>query len=54
MALRWRYATDQLYVGRGAYVDGIRVTDGHRTVFDESRAADAARIQATGWAPSAD
>ncbi|GAA1369355.1 serine hydrolase domain-containing protein [Streptomyces beijiangensis] len=52
--LRWRYATDQLYVGRGAYVDGIRVTDGRRTVFDESRSADAARIEASGWAPSAD
>ncbi|MEV0095827.1 serine hydrolase [Streptomyces sp. NPDC050738] len=52
--LRWRYTTDQLYVGRGAYVDEIRVTDGRRTVFDESRPADAARIDASGWAPSAD
>ncbi|MFC7309559.1 serine hydrolase [Streptomyces monticola] len=52
--LRWRYATDQLYVGRGAYVDGIRVDDGARTVFDESRPADAARIEAKGWTASAD
>ncbi|MGW6057723.1 serine hydrolase [Streptomyces sp. NPDC055189] len=52
--LRWRYATDQLYVGRGAYADGLRVEDGGRTAFDEARPADAARIEAVGWAPSAD
>ncbi|MEU6660130.1 serine hydrolase [Streptomyces sp. NPDC046821] len=52
--LRWRYATDQLYVGRGVYVDGIRVSDGGRTVFDEARPADTARITAVGWAPSQD
>ncbi|RVU22290.1 class A beta-lactamase-related serine hydrolase [Streptomyces antnestii] len=52
--LRWRYATDQLYVGRGVYVDGIRVSDGRRTVFDEDRPADAAEIAAVGWAPSRD
>ncbi|WP_179894391.1 serine hydrolase [Streptomyces anulatus] len=52
--LRWRYATDRLYVGRGAYVDGLRVRDGVRTVFDAERPRDAGRIEATGWAPSAD
>ncbi|MFI8883802.1 serine hydrolase [Streptomyces sp. NPDC053813] len=52
--LRWRYTTDQLYVGRGAYVDAVRVEDGHRTVFDESRPGDAARIEALGWTTSAD
>ncbi|WP_329201910.1 serine hydrolase [Streptomyces sp. NBC_01435] len=52
--LRWRYTTDQLYVGRGAYVDAVRVEDGHRTVFDESRPGDAARIEALGWTASAD
>lgn len=52
--LRWRYTTDQLYVGRGAYVDAIRVEDGSRTVFDEARSPDARRIEADGWAPSAD
>lgn len=52
--LRWRYATDQLYLGRGAYADGLRVEDGGRTVFDEARPADAARIEAVGWALSAD
>ncbi|MFB8267260.1 serine hydrolase [Streptomyces sp. NPDC055955] len=52
--LRWRYATDQLYVGRGVYVDGVRVTDGRRTVFDEDRSSDAARIEAVGWSRSED
>ncbi|MFE4799906.1 serine hydrolase [Streptomyces sp. NPDC056708] len=52
--LRWRYATDQLYVGRGVYVDAVRVEDGNRTVFDESRPRDAAGIEALGWTASAD
>ncbi|MGW2086333.1 serine hydrolase [Streptomyces sp. NPDC001880] len=52
--LRWRYTTDQLYVGRGAYVDAVRVEDGSRTVFDEGRPGDAARIEALGWTASAD
>ncbi|MET9659823.1 serine hydrolase [Streptomyces sp. NPDC006510] len=52
--LRWRYTTDQLYVGRGVYVDAVRVEDGNRTVFDESRSGDAVRIEALGWAASAD
>ncbi|MFJ7626906.1 serine hydrolase [Streptomyces sp. NPDC097595] len=52
--LRWRYTTDQLYVGRGVYVDAIKVEDGGRTVFDEGRPSDARRIEATGWAASAD
>ncbi|MFB7708745.1 serine hydrolase [Streptomyces sp. NPDC056105] len=52
--LRWRYATDQLYVGRGVYVDGVRVSDGRRTVFDETRPSDAARIEAVGWSRSED
>jgi CubicO group peptidase (beta-lactamase class C family) len=54
LRLRWRYTTDQLYVGRGAYVDGLRVDDGGGTLFDESRPGDAARIETAGWSPSAD
>ncbi|RFU82330.1 class A beta-lactamase-related serine hydrolase [Streptomyces triticagri] len=50
--LRWRYRTDELYVGRGAYVDGLRIEDGPHTLFDESRPADARRIRATGWTAS--
>ena len=47
-------STDRPYVGRGAYVDGLRVEDGDRTVFDERRQPDAARIEAAGWTVSAD
>ncbi|WP_328869211.1 serine hydrolase [Streptomyces sp. NBC_00287] len=54
LALRWRYATDRLYVGRGAYVDGLRVEDPDRVLFDEARPADAARITAAGWTASRD
>ncbi|MFK4191231.1 serine hydrolase [Streptomyces sp. NPDC033754] len=53
--LRWRYTTDQRYVGRGVYVDGLRLLDGSgRPVFDEARPADGARIEANGWTRSAD
>ncbi|MBO1332963.1 serine hydrolase [Streptomyces sp. VRA16 Mangrove soil] len=52
--VRWRYTTDQLYVGRGVYVDGIRVTDGRRVAFDASRPADSSRIEAAGWTESRD
>ncbi|MGW4035944.1 serine hydrolase [Streptomyces sp. NPDC004778] len=54
LRLRWRYTTDQLYVGRGAYVDALRVRDGGRTVFDSEQPRDAGRIGATGWVLSAD
>ncbi|MGW0687636.1 serine hydrolase [Streptomyces sp. NPDC002754] len=54
LRLRWRYATDQLYVGRGAYVDGIRVLDGDAVAFDEARPADSSRIEAKGWTASRD
>ncbi|MEV6842389.1 serine hydrolase [Actinoplanes sp. NPDC051411] len=47
--LRWRYTTDALYEGRGVYVDGIRVTGPHGTLFDDRRPADAARVQLSGW-----
>jgi CubicO group peptidase (beta-lactamase class C family) len=54
LVLRWRYTTDRLYVGRGAYVDGLRVETTDAALFDEARPADAARIEAAGWIPSAD
>ncbi|MFG3172489.1 serine hydrolase [Streptomyces sp. NPDC048200] len=54
LALRWRYTTDTLYVGRGVYVDALRVVSGRRVVFDESRPADAARITPAGWVVSRD
>ncbi|MFF5801232.1 serine hydrolase [Streptomyces albogriseolus] len=49
LVVRWRYTTDRLYVGRGAYVDGMRVEKGRRRLFDEARPADAARLRAEGW-----
>ncbi|MFJ4946817.1 serine hydrolase [Streptomyces sp. NPDC088760] len=54
LALRWRYATDRLYVGRGVYVDALRVKAGGAVLFDGARPADAARITAAGWQLSAD
>jgi CubicO group peptidase (beta-lactamase class C family) len=54
LTVRWRYTTDRLYVGRGAYVDALRVTAGGEVLFDEARPADAARITAAGWSASAD
>ncbi|MEU6811594.1 serine hydrolase [Streptomyces sp. NPDC046831] len=54
LTLRWRYTTDRLYVGRGAYVGALRVEAGGTVVFDETRPADAARVQPAGWTASAD
>ena len=54
LVLRWRYTTDGLYVGRGAYVDGMRVEAAAGVLFDEARPADAARVEAAGWVTSAD
>ncbi|WP_046509393.1 serine hydrolase domain-containing protein, partial [Streptomyces odonnellii] len=52
--LRWRYTTDRLYVGRGVYADALRIEDGGRTVFDEARQEDMARIETVGWTASED
>ncbi|MFI6284760.1 serine hydrolase [Streptomyces sp. NPDC051018] len=52
--LRWRYTTERLATGRGVYVDSIRVEEEGRTVFDESRPRDAARVEADGWKASRD
>ncbi|MGW0335744.1 serine hydrolase [Streptomyces sp. NPDC003011] len=54
LSLRWRYATDRLYVGRGVYVDGLRIEAADGVLFDEARPADSARIEAAGWTASAD
>ncbi|MEU9338466.1 serine hydrolase [Streptomyces sp. NPDC048290] len=54
LTLRWRYTTDRLYVGRGAYVDGLRVATGSGTAFDETRPGDAARVVPVGWEVSTD
>ncbi|MFV2121484.1 hypothetical protein ACE14D_24855 [Streptomyces sp. Act-28] len=52
--LRWRYTADARHTGRGVYVDGLRVLDGGRTLFDEARPSDAALIGADGWVASTD
>jgi CubicO group peptidase (beta-lactamase class C family) len=53
--LRWRCTTDRRYVGRGVYVDALRVLDAAgRPLFDEVRPADGARVEAKGWVRSAD
>ncbi|MFJ3024518.1 serine hydrolase [Streptomyces tendae] len=54
LTLRWRYTTDRLYVGRGAYVDGLRVEAAGDVLFREARPADAARVETVGWTASAD
>jgi hypothetical protein len=50
--VRWSYASDSLYQGRGVYVDGVRVEDLSGVLFNGERPADAARFQAAGWAES--
>lgn len=53
--LRWRYTTDARYVGRGVYVDGLRLLDPAGTpLFDGTRPADGSRIEAKGWTACAD
>ncbi|MFJ3038359.1 serine hydrolase [Streptomyces tendae] len=54
LTLRWRYTTDRLYVGRGAYVDGLRVEAAGDVLFRDARPADAARVETVGWTASAD
>jgi hypothetical protein len=50
--VRWSYASDSLYQGRGVYVDGVRVEDLSGVLFNGERPADATRFQAAGWVAS--
>ncbi len=52
VTLRWRYTTDPLYHGRGAYVDGVRVTAGSATLLDGERTPGA--FTSVGWNVSSD
>ncbi|MBT2459461.1 serine hydrolase [Streptomyces sp. ISL-86] len=52
--LRFRHIATGRYVGRGVYVDVVRVAEPARLLFAEDRPSDAARIEATGWTRSAD
>jgi CubicO group peptidase (beta-lactamase class C family) len=52
--MRWRYATDPAYSGRGVYVDRVRIAGPRGVVFDERRPADARRWRVEGWYRSRD
>ncbi|WP_079403811.1 serine hydrolase domain-containing protein [Streptomyces sp. 3211] len=52
--LRLRHTATGRYVGRGIYVDVVRVAEPGRLLFAEDRPADADRIEAIGWTRSAD
>jgi CubicO group peptidase (beta-lactamase class C family) len=45
--LRWRYTTDAQYVGRGVFVDGVRVAGRGGVVLDGERRPEA--LVAQGW-----
>jgi hypothetical protein len=50
--LRWSYASDSIYQGRGVYVDGVHIEDASGVLFNGERPSDAARFQASGWIES--
>ncbi|MEU3467365.1 serine hydrolase [Streptomyces sp. NPDC006687] len=52
--LRFRHASTGRYVGRGVYVDLIRVCEPRTLLFSEDRAADASRLNPVGWTRSSD
>jgi hypothetical protein len=47
--VRWRYAMDRLYEGRGVYVDAIRISGPRGVVFDDRRPGDASLVRLDGW-----
>ncbi|QDP95802.1 serine hydrolase [Microlunatus elymi] len=47
--LRWSYQTDTNSQGRGVYLGAVRVTDGHKIIFDSLRPRDAAKVRTDGW-----
>jgi CubicO group peptidase (beta-lactamase class C family) len=50
--VRWSYAADGDFQGRGVYVDGVRVEDTSGVLFNGERRADAERFAAAGWTRS--
>jgi hypothetical protein len=50
--LRWSYASDSIYQGRGVYVDGVHIEDASGVLLNGERPSDAARFQASGWIES--
>lgn len=47
--VRWSYATDTAQLGRGVYVDKVRIFDGDSKVFDGERWWDSKRFESDGW-----
>jgi len=45
--IRWRYASDPLYQGRGVYVDGVKITSGSDELLDGERTPES--FAASGW-----
>ncbi len=52
--LRWTYKTDNLYHGRGVYLDHIKLKSNGSTLFDDDRPADSARLSVTNFSPARD
>ncbi|MGH3354447.1 MAG: serine hydrolase [Nocardioidaceae bacterium] len=52
--LRWSYANDGNYQGRGVYVDAVRVDGPDGPVFDDSQPGGMERFQPSGWVLSHD
>ncbi|WHT19780.1 serine hydrolase [Crossiella sp. CA-258035] len=47
VTLRWRYASDKQYTGRGVFLDGIRVSDHRGLLLDGERHPE--QLSARGW-----
>lgn len=52
--VRWRYLTDSWWLGRGVYVDAVRISTSDGVLFEDSRPADDALWQADGFVRSPD
>lgn len=50
--LRWIYKTDNLYHGRGVYLDHLSVISGRTVLFSDDRPSDADRISASNFTKS--
>jgi CubicO group peptidase (beta-lactamase class C family) len=49
VTLRFSYASDALYSGRGVYVDDVRIKSARGILFDDSRRRDRDAFVADGW-----
>lgn len=50
--VRWSYASDSLYQGRGVYVDKVLAVGRTGVLFNGERPADAERFESDGWIES--